>query len=193
MTENTDPYLYPGTDVLKNRRNICAAEILAQFEAEATSRRLVQLINSPMPGRFDTAHLKAIHQHIFQDVYVWAGQFRIVNISKDGHLFGAAAFIEPTLDGLLRQLYAENYLRGADADAFATRAGFYLGEINAVHPFREGNGRTQREFIRELALNVGFTIDWSRIERDRMTAASRLSFQTGDNSGLAALILTSMA
>lgn len=193
MTENTDPYLYPGTDVLKNRRNICAAEILAQFEAEATSRRLVQLINSPMPGRFDTAHLQAIHQHIFQDVYVWAGQFRIVNISKDGHLFGAAAFIEPTLDGLLRQLYAENYLRGADADAFAKRAGLYLGEINAVHPFREGNGRTQREFIRELALDVGFTIDWSRIQRDRMTAASRLSFQTGDNSGLAALILTSMA
>ena len=193
MTENMDPYLYPGTDVLKNLRNIRASGILARFEAEATARRLIQLIHSAMPGRFDTAHLKAIHQRIFQDVYLWAGQFRTVNISKDGHLFGAAAFIEASLNGVLLQLYAEDYLRGADAEAFAKRAGFFLGEINAVHPFREGNGRTQREFIRQLALRAGFTIDWSRVERDRMTAASRQSFQTGDSSGLVALILKSMA
>ena len=104
MTGNTDPYLYPGTRVLKNLRNICASEILARFEAEATSRRLVQLINSPMPGRFDTAHLKAIHRRIFQDVYVWAGQFRIVNISKDGHLFGAAGFILTSMAWILRYI-----------------------------------------------------------------------------------------
>src|SRR4051794_36811713 len=114
MTESTDPYLYPGTDVLKNLRDIRDPDILARFEAEATSRRIVQLINSPVPGRFDAAQLKAIHKHIFQDVYAWAGQFRTVNISKDRHPFGAAAFVEATLNDLLQKLSAENYLRAVN-------------------------------------------------------------------------------
>jgi cell filamentation protein len=192
MTESTDPYLYPGTDVLKNLRGIRDPDILARFEAEATSRRIVQLINSPVPGRFDTAQLKAIPKHIFQDVYAWAGQFRTVNISKGGHPFGAAAFVEPALNDLLQKLSAENYLQAVDPKVFASRAGFFLGEINAAHPFREGNGRTQREFIRELGLHAGFVVDWSRITRDQMTAASRESFQTGSSSALAELISASM-
>jgi cell filamentation protein len=192
MTESTDPYLYPGTDVFKNLRDIRDPDILARFEAEATSHRIVQLINSPVPGTFDTALLKAIHKHIFQDVYAWAGQFRTVNILKGGHPFGAAAFVEATLNDLLQKLSAENYLRAVNPNVFASRAGFFLGEINAAHPFREGNGRSQREFIRELGLHVGFVVDWSRITRDQMTAASRDSFQTGDSSGLAALIFASI-
>jgi cell filamentation protein len=192
MTESTDPYLYPGTDVLKNFRGIRDPDILARFEAEATSHRIVQLINSPMPGRFDTAHLKAIHRCIFQDVYAWAGQFRTVNISKGGHPFGAAGFVEPTLNDLLEKLSAENYLKALPPKVFSSRAGFFLGEINAAHPFREGNGRTQREFIRELALHAGFVVDWSRITRDQMTAASRQSFQTGDSSALGELISASL-
>jgi cell filamentation protein len=193
MTESTDPYVYPGTDVLKNLRDIRDPDILARFEAEATSRRIVQVINSPLPSRFDTAQLKAIHKHIFQDVYAWAGQFRTVNISKGGHPFGAATFVEPALNDLLQKLSAENYLQAPDPKVFASRAGFFLGEINAAHPFREGNGgRTQREFIRELGLHAGFVVDWSRITRDQMAAASRESFQSGDGSALAALIFASI-
>lgn len=192
MTESTDPYLYPGTDVLKNLRDIRDSDILARFEAEATSRRIIQLINAPVLGSFDTARLKAIHKHIFQDVYTWAGQFRTVNISKGDHLFGAATFVEPAVNDLLQKLSAENYLQAVDPKVFANRAGYFLSEINAAHPFREGNGRTQREFIRELGLHAGFEIDWSRITREQMIAASRESFQTGDSSGLAALIFTSM-
>jgi cell filamentation protein len=192
MTESTDPYLYPGTDVLKNLRDIRDSDVLARFEAEATSRRIVQLINSPVPGRFDTAQLKAIHKHIFQDIYVWAGQFRTVNISKGGHPFGAAVFVEPALNELLQKLSAENYLQAVNPEVFASRAGYFLGEINAAHPFREGNGRTQREFIRELGLHAGFVFDLSRITRDQMIAASRESFQTGDSSALAGLISASL-
>lgn len=150
MTESTDPYLYPGTDVLKNLRDIRDPDILSRFEAEATSRRMIQLISAPVPGRFDTARLKAIHKYIFQDVYAWARQFRTVNISKGGHPFGVAAFVEPALNVLLQKLSAENYLQAVDPQVFASRAGYFLSEINAAHPFREGNGRTQREFIREL-------------------------------------------
>jgi cell filamentation protein len=154
--------------------------------------RLVELDAAPLEGGFDVPHLKAIHQHIFQDVYAWAGEFRSVNISKGGALFAVAAFVEPAIEAILRKLSAEKRLRGTDVELFARRAGFYLGEINAIHPFREGNGRTQREFIRELGVEAGFVINWSRTSREQMTAASRESFETGRSSGLATLIRASM-
>ena len=95
----------------------------------------------------------------------------------------------PALQNVLAKLSAEGHLKGTDPAWFAKRAGFYLGEINAVHAFREGNGRAQREFIRELGLEARFMIDWSRATRDRMIAASRQSFETGDSSGLESLVL----
>lgn len=192
MPGNPDPYLYPGTDVLRNIPHIFDPQRLADFEANATVARLVELDAAPLEGRFDVPHFKAIHQHIFQDVYSWAGEFRSVNISKSGALFAVAAFVEPALDAILRKLSAEKRLKGTDAESFARRAGFYLGEINAIHPFREGNGRTQREFIRELGVEAGFAIDWSWTSREQMTAASRESFETGRSSGLATLIRGSM-
>jgi cell filamentation protein len=184
MPESTDPYTYPGTDVLRNIPDIRDPRLMAAFEANATAARLVELDAAPLDGRFGEAHLRAIHKHIFQDVYSWAGEFRTVNISKGGQLFGVAAFIEPALQDIVRKLCAENCLRKTDAESFARRAGFYLGEINAVHPFREGNGRAQREFIRELGIQAGFAIDWSRITQDRMIAASRESFATAESHGL---------
>ncbi|MGH9722284.1 MAG: Fic/DOC family protein [Bryobacteraceae bacterium] len=97
-----DPYLYPGTEVLRNIPDIHDAARLAAFEANATAARLAELGKRPLPGDFDIAHLQAIHQFVFQDVYSWAGQFRTVNISKGGHLFGVAAFVQPALDDVLR-------------------------------------------------------------------------------------------
>jgi cell filamentation protein len=91
MTGNMDPYVYPSTSVLRNRREIRDPSGLAAFEADATVRRLKELQANPVPGSFDAEHLRAIHRHIFQDVYTWAGH--------------------------------------------------YLGELNAIHPFRDGNGR----------------------------------------------------
>src|SRR5579859_4712244 len=107
MTESTDPYTYPRTSVLRNLRAIRDPTVLAQFEAESTVWRLAQLIAAPLTGLFDTGHLKAIHKHIFQDVYSWAGQFRTVNISKGDHLFGAAAFVQPALHNVLAKLGAD--------------------------------------------------------------------------------------
>ena len=81
MNESTDPYLYPGTNVLRNRRNLSNTQVLDGFEASATQRRLVELAVKPTFGTFDSSHFQAIHRFIFQDVYEWAGQFRTVNIS----------------------------------------------------------------------------------------------------------------
>jgi cell filamentation protein len=188
MPDSSDPYTYPGTNVLRNIPDIRDFETLAVFEATATFARLAELNISPLNGRFDVAHLHAIHKYVFQDVFRWAGEFRTVNISKGGHFFGAAAFVQPAVEGVLQKLPAENYLRKLEPVQFAVRAGYYLGEINAVHPFREGNGRTQREFIRALGVQAGYLIDWGRIGREEMIDASRDSFRTGISSGLAALI-----
>jgi cell filamentation protein len=179
-TESSDPYLYPGTTVLKNLRGLTDPQELAAFEARSTHRRLSELLEAPMSGRLDSEHLKAIHRYIFQDVFEWAGQFRTVDISKGGDLFGRAAFLETALEQTFEKLIAENHLAGLDQDKFAQRAAYYLGELNAAHPFREGNGRTQREFIRELGLTVGRYIDWRATTPEEMIEASRLSHVTGD-------------
>ncbi len=113
MTGSMDPYLYPGTDLLKNLRNIRDSSSLARFEAEATSRRLVEPIHSPLPGWFDTAHLEAIHKRTFQDVYAWAGRFRTVNISKRraairGRLFHRAGVVRSTSEVAPGNRYTRN-------------------------------------------------------------------------------------
>jgi cell filamentation protein len=188
MIENSDPYLYPGTNVLKNLRDLTNPELLERFEARRTHQRIAQLVDTPVPATFDVAHLKAIHRHIFQDVYEWAGQFRTVNISKGGHLFGLAVFLEPALQQALEKLAAEHYLVDLDVAMFADRAAYFLSELNAAHPFREGNGRTQREFIRELGLKAGHYIDWRATTPQEMLEASVLSHVSGDASQFARLL-----
>ncbi len=137
MPESSDPYAYPGTSVLRNLADIRDPERLAAFEANAAWARLTQLEQSPAPGRFNAAHLKAIHKHIFRDVYDWAGQFRTVDLSKSGCLFARPSYIESAMQGLFSRLRAENFLRQTTVEDFAKRAGFYLAEMNAVHPLRE--------------------------------------------------------
>ena len=177
-----DPYVYPGTNVLRNLRDIRDAAQLSKFEAIATTRRTVELEHEPIQGRFDAGHLQAIHRHIFQDVYEWAGDFRTVNISKSGDPFTFQQHIVSSLDKLCGELKGEWHLSG-DPERFAIRGAYYLGEINAIHPFRDGNGRTQREFIREIGIYNGLMIDWRQVSREEMIEASRRSLRI-DNSEL---------
>lgn len=187
-----DPYVYPGTSVLKNLRDIRDPERLSKFEMDMTTRRLAELENNAPPGMFDVQHLQAIHRCIFQDVFAWAGEFRTVNISKSGDLFALNEHIVSNLERIFENLRAEDQLRDAEASRFCRRGAFYLGEINAIHPFREGNGRTQREFMRQLALRAGYALDWSRVSREEMMEASRESFRRG-NAGLEQLLDRSLA
>jgi cell filamentation protein len=178
-----DPYVHPGTSVLRNLRDIRDPELLSEFEADATARRLRELAYKPLRGAFDAQHLRAIHRYIFQDVFAWAGEFRTVNISKSGDPFAFHQHIASCIDTICGELQREGHLSGCKLERFAIRGAYYLGEINAIHPFREGNGRTQREFIGELALHNGLTIDWGRVSRDEMIEASRRSLRI-DNAGL---------
>ena len=177
-----DPYVYPGTNVLRNRFDVRDADELARREHDASSARVLALLVKPLPGRYDLAHLQAFHRHIFGDVYEWAGELRTVAIAK-ADLFALPMHIAPYLSGVLAGLPRENYLRGLPADRLADRLAYYLAEINAVHPFREGNGRTQRAFVGQLAADAGHHLAWERLTPERNIEAS-VAAMRGDNAPL---------
>jgi len=150
---------------------------------------MTELFFSGLPGYFDLPHLCKIHRYLFQDVFPWAGELRQVGLSKVGGApFAAPMHIASALSEAFTRLKAERLLSGLDATSFSERAAYYLGEINAIHPFREGNGRTQREFIRLLAEKAGHTLSWKHLSQAENVAASILSHTRGDNSGLATII-----
>lgn len=168
-------YCYPDSDVLINKMDIRDQAKLEEAERRLTMFRMSDLLDTPVKGEFDLKHLQAIHRYLFQDLYSWAGEIRKVDISKSA-VFCKARFIEGQATEIFGELRAEKYLAGLSKERFVRRIAYYFSEINALHPFREGNGRTQREFIRELALKRGYIIRFARIPRDEMMDASRESF-----------------
>jgi cell filamentation protein len=189
---DSDPYLDPATGVLKNRLGIAAEAALEQTEASFVATRSYELSQTPLKGAFDLAHLQAIHRYLFGDLYEWAGQLRTVDISKGGNCFAHHLRIEGAAALIFRQLARENYLAGLGPVAFSNRAAHYLGELNALHPFREGNGRAQREFISHLGQANGCYIAWENVSQADMLTAAIQSFD-GDASKLAALIRASLS
>ena len=141
---NGDPYVYPGTTVLKNKLGIRDQDELDGAERALVAQRIAA---EPPAGAFDMDHLRAIHRHLFERVYEWAGELREVEISKDGQAFQFRQYLETGMADVHRRLSASNYLRGLAADAFAEKAGEIIGDVNFVHPFREGNGRTQLQSV----------------------------------------------
>ena len=184
-----DPHFDYARGVLKNVPGLTTQDKLDRFEAAESAEALVRLLIKPIEGAFNVAHLKQIHWSIFRCIYPWAGEFRHVNISRAAsYPFAVVQFMEKNLDSTLANLAAENHLKGLDADAFARRAAYYLGELNSIHPFREGNGRAQREFIRQLGAEAGQSINWSRVNREQMYNASIESHNLGKNAAFAAVV-----
>ena len=164
-------YCYPPKyRVLKNKLNLRDAEELEFFEREFVTLRAMQELPR---GDFDLAHLCAIHRHLFQDVYDWAGKIRETEISKGGSQFQFRQYIETGMADVHRRIKTHNYLKGLNAEAFADLAGEILGDVNYVHPFREGNGRTQLYYFKQLAEQAGHQTNLTRVHQTRWMAASR--------------------
>lgn len=184
---NHDHYIDDKTGVLRNKLGITDAALLEKQEADYATVRSFELAQKPREGHFDLRHLKAIHQHLFGDVYTWAGKIRDVDISRGESFFAHHNHIETAAGKLFRELAEENYLARLPKAEFSSRAAYYLGEMNVLHSFREGNGRTQREFISHLAYKNGFYIDWKNITRKEMIQAS-IESMNGDYSKFAEYI-----
>ena len=173
-----DPYCLPN-GCLRNKLNITDPEKLAVVEARIVSVRDVQLAVQSLPGGYDLEHYLRFHRSLFRDVYDWAGKTRTVNISKGSDVvFAPWQFVEDQLSTVLGELENDHWLMGKSPDAFLSRLAYYYGELNARHPFREGNGRTLRAFLRQLAAAAGWRLDWSALNREDNINASRHNFIT---------------
>lgn len=169
-------YCYPNSSVLKNKLNITDDRLFSEAERKITSVRIYDLRKNPVQGAFDLLHLRKIHYSIFSDIYTWAGQLRNVDIAK-GNMFCKSVFIPEQAAEIFCRLRQEHYLIGCSSDSIPERLAFYLSEINAIHPFREGNGRSQRAFIESLAKVAGYKIDFSHVSAEEMIGASAEAFQ----------------
>lgn len=182
-----DPCVDPGSGVLRNRLGISDQAELDRVEATFAAVRSYELAITLVRGKFDLAHLQQIHRRLLGDVYEWAGKLRTVDISKGTTRFASHEQIASYALRITRPLARDQRLQGLSPDAFSDRAGHYLGEINVLHPFREGNGRSIRESIGQLARDAGYGIDWQVIRREEMAQASIAAYQ-GDSSQMASLI-----
>lgn len=174
-------YCYPGSEVLRNKAGIRDARTLEAFEFVMSAQRAEE----PFPaGRFSPTHYRAIHAHLFQDVFDWAGQYRTIRLSKGGNAFCYPENIRPAMTALFDGLRRERFLRGRDADQFAVSGAHFLAELNAIHPFREGNGRAQNAFFAMLSARAGHPLHLDRLDERAFLDAMIRSFK-GDEQPLA--------
>jgi cell filamentation protein len=168
-----DPYCYPGTTVLKNLLNIQEQDTLDAFEVEISTLRSEE----PLPeGSFDAAHYCEVHHHLFQDVYDWAGQYRTVRTSKGGNAFCYPEHIPAQMDVLFQGLHGGDVLMESTSEIFLQETSRFLGELNAIHPFREGNGRSQMAFIGLLGAAFGRPFAFERLDRNTFLPAMIASY-----------------
>jgi cell filamentation protein len=171
--DSIDPYTYPNSRVLKNRFGIKDKKQLEAIELKAYNTK----VTTPTPkGKFDYIHLQNMHKHLFGEVYAWAGETREINLTKKTEYAGNTMFamshrIEPEINKTLSKLNQED-LHECTQNELAYKLSEYFNEINAVHPFREGNGRTNRLFCSELAKKYGYKIDWKSMTKEAYINAS---------------------
>ncbi len=184
---DTDPYLDPITGILKNSLGITKQVELDKAEADLTSAVLLALPENPILGNFDLKHLQDLHKTLFSSLYSWAGELRTVEMAKGSTSFANPEFLEQAAKNLFDGLQAEKLLGGLGDEAYARRLAHYFSEINILHPFREGNGRTQRAFFTLLVVQSDRQIAWERMDPDENIAAS-IEAYNGDESRLAAML-----
>jgi len=168
-----DPYAYSGTSVLQNCLDIRDAGILEAFEVEISTLRAEE----PLPhGTFDPVHYCSVHRHLFQDVYEWAGQYRTVRTSKGGNAFCYPEHIPAQMDALFRSIHGGEAFAQRSRSEFLMEAVRFLGELNAIHPFREGNGRAQLAFLGLIGATFNHPFAFERIDKDAFLQAMIESF-----------------
>ena len=170
-----DPYLYPGTTVLRNRLDLRDDRALDEAERLLVTQR----VRSGIPtGHFDQRHIQAIHRHLFQDIYAWAGKLRTLNMSKGTSNFLECTRIPTGLADVHRQVAAAGHMRDITRPDLARHLAQLIGDLNFVHPFREGNGRTQLQYARLLADRAGQVLNLSALSGQAWLAASQAAIDT---------------
>jgi cell filamentation protein len=153
-----DSYCYPSTCVLINRLGLMDDDLLSQAEHDLTQIAASE-IDFELPP-YNLAYLQQIHRYLFRDVYDWAGEIRTVDISKADTRFCNVNRIEPEANKLFLALAKANWFEGLERSTLVRAAAEFFGDLNVIHPFREGNGRAQRILFEHIIVNAGYEIDW---------------------------------
>jgi len=168
-------YCYPDSNVLKNKLNIKENKLLKTAEEEITLIKQMELLKNPIKGNFSKAHLMNIHKFIFEDIYPFAGKIRREQISKANTMFYPPNLIDRELDKLFAKIKEKNMLKETDEEKIFDNLAYVMAELNIIHPFREGNGRSIREFIRLMAKRMGYDLNWGNVDKEELLEASILS------------------
>jgi cell filamentation protein len=182
-----DPYVYPGSQVLLNRLELHDPQELSLAEANIAGLALAALAELTLTGDYDLAHWQAFHRRIFGKLYPWAGELRTVQIAKPNAFYARPEHIASYAEGIFAELARENHLKGLDRGAFLDRLTHYHAEMYAVHPFREGNTRSLRAFLSQLAREAEHRITWALLDHQRSFAANVRSLN-GEIEPLRALL-----
>lgn len=188
-----DPYLYEN-GTLKNKLGIEDQLELSSVEARLAAARELQILGNPPEGPFDLSKLEKIHNAIFGDVYYWAGKLRVTTLAKrayEGSNEGITSFTQPIriaaeANALFRALPDIDTLSDLSSHEFSSAIATFFVGLNNIHPFREGNGRTQRLFFSLLARACGHELSWDVVTRERMVAVS-IAGAHGDDAAMVRL------
>lgn len=178
---DTDPYLIPGTSVLRNKVNAHSERALADAENDWVTFRFLQLQTTPLTAEGTVSQLQWIHHYLFRDVYEWAGQIRTIDMSKGpGSVFQPLRLFATGVRYAESVLQADHMLRGLDRGRFIERLAVNFDNFNTLHPFREGNGRAQRVFWTLIARDAGWGLDWMRVSKRENDMASFIAHEQVD-------------
>jgi len=185
MIDSTE-FTIPGTGVLKNKLPITDPADLSRAATDSTALRLAELQTTPVRGGFDSAHLQAIHHHVFQDLYDWAGELRPIDAGSV-----PASQVEKSLNSVLDRLSRENQLKGLSAEEWAHSASSYLYDLGTIQPFLAGNGIALQEFAVELARKNNLSLQWDATPDIASDSIALLS-QAEQSANLRRLIMLAM-
>lgn len=163
---------YEGTSCLINKFDIKDETVLKELETTITLTKITEYSLNPLFNTFDVQHYKEIHKYLFGDIYDWAGEYRTVDMSKKGTIFAEVENIENLMSKCFERLNNKNLFQGLNFDDFVDNLVDFYCVTNMIHPFREGNGRTQRAFLTQLINENGYDIDFFEIDTDELMIAT---------------------
>lgn len=190
LEQNWRGYFVPGTDILRNRVGAKTAEALRDGENDLVEARVIELREAPEilgDRTYGLTYLRAIHRQLFQDVYVWAGDLRTVGIEKGGESFCPPGSISQPMIHVAAEVHRLDRLRDVPEAELARTVAYLYDYANFAHPFREGNGRSTREFFDLLLSERGAGLDWQKTDLTELHSACRAARAESDLAGLTAM------
>lgn len=170
--ESSGDHCYPGTSVLVNKLGIQNQAQLDENETLIVGVKTLQFELAPFPEPLDFNYYRRLHQFLFDELYEWAGTVRSIDLSKQHTRFCAASEIEFLAEHMFARVEQMNYFRGLSREDFINKLTDFYASVNYLHPFREGNGRAQRLYFRQLAQRAGYKLDFASVDSDRMMIAT---------------------